>query len=105
MLRGISLLIIAVLAPTLCLAQATVTFPTSQIRGFTDNATLSAGLYKPDGNGPFPAVIVLHDCGGMEGHVIKWAKLLVSWDYVAIVPDSFGSRGLGSMCTSVNTVD
>jgi dienelactone hydrolase len=105
MLRGISLLMIAVLSPAPCLAQAAVAFPTSQIRGHTDKAILSAGLHKPDGDGPFPAVIVLHDCGGVEEHAIKWARLLVSWGYVAIVPDSFGSRGHGNMCTNVNTVD
>ena len=32
------------------------------------NALLHAQLYKPDGDGPFPAVIALHGCGGLAGH-------------------------------------
>src|ERR1700749_588152 len=30
-------------------------------------ATLRAELYKPEGDGPFPTVIALHDCGGLAG--------------------------------------
>ena len=31
------------------------------------SGALHAQLYKPDGNGPFPAVIALHGCGGLGG--------------------------------------
>lgn len=105
MRRLICLLFVALLAPALASAQAAVKFPSSRLPGLTDNAVVSASLHKPDGNGPFPAVIVLHDCGGVEGHVTRWAKLLVSWGYVAIVPDSFGSRALPrNQCQSVDAV-
>ena len=67
--------------------------------------TLHATLYRPDGAGPFPAVIALHDCGGINGRPAtttqlysEWAKLLVADGFVVIFPDSFGSRGAGSQC-------
>jgi dienelactone hydrolase len=104
MFRAVYWLLFAALAPTLAFAQSAVKFPTAQLPGLTDNAVLSASLHKPEGSRPFPAVIVLHDCGGMEGHVVKWAKMLVSWGYVSIVPDSFGSRGKSNLCANVEAV-
>ncbi|MGA8611187.1 MAG: dienelactone hydrolase family protein [Xanthobacteraceae bacterium] len=67
--------------------------------------TLHATLYRPDGAGPFPAIVALHDCGGLDGRPAattelygEWAKLLVADGFVVLFPDSFGSRGLGSQC-------
>lgn len=67
--------------------------------------TLHAELYKPEGPGPFPAVVALHDCGGVAQHqttatllYAEWVKLLVAKGFVVIFPDSYGSRGLGSQC-------
>ena len=36
-------------------------------------ATLTAELYTPRGTGPFPAVILLHGCGGIGPNVKEWA--------------------------------
>jgi dienelactone hydrolase len=67
--------------------------------------TLHATLYRPDGSGPFPAVIALHDCGGLTHRDLteaqlysEWARLLVAQGFVVLFPDSFGSRGIGSQC-------
>ncbi len=67
--------------------------------------TLRAELYKPDGNGPFPAVIALHGCGGLAGRsepvlprYRDWAERLVKHGRVVLLPDSYGSRGLGPQC-------
>src|SRR5690348_15201769 len=76
-----------------------VSYPTVAASGVAP-ATISATLYKPDGNGPFPAIIVLHGCAGPDSHTLEWANRLVDWGYVAIVPDSFGSRGSGGLCTN-----
>jgi dienelactone hydrolase len=69
------------------------------------NLTLHATLYRPDGPGPFPAVVALHDCGGLaqrpntEAQLYsKWADKLVADGFAVLFPDSFGSRGLGSQC-------
>ena len=54
-------------------------------------------LSKPDGAGPFPAVVIMHDCSGLgprsSGAPGRWAKELVSRGYVVIMPDSFSTRG------------
>jgi dienelactone hydrolase len=67
--------------------------------------TLRAELYKPDGDGPFPTVIALHGCGGLSGHsepvqprYRDWAEQLVKDGRAVLLPDSFGSRGLGPQC-------
>jgi dienelactone hydrolase len=71
--------------------------------------TLHATLYRPEGAGPFPAVVALHDCGGLSQRPLteaqvysEWARLLVANGFVVLFPDSFGSRGAGSQCREPN---
>lgn len=49
-------------------------------------------LYKPDGSGPFPALVLLHGCQGVSAQVKDWARWLADRGYVAFVVDSFGPR-------------
>ena len=51
-------------------------------------------LARPQGSGPFPAVVVLHGCGGFHQDMIAWADRLRHWGYVALAVDSFGPREL-----------
>jgi dienelactone hydrolase len=67
--------------------------------------TLHAQLFKPDGDGPFPTVIALHSCGGLTGHsepVLSqyrdWAEQFIKDGKAVLLPDSYGSRGLGPQC-------
>ena len=48
--------------------------------------------------GPYPAVVVLHGCGGISSHSAKIADQLGSWEYVALTVDSLGPRGIASGC-------
>jgi dienelactone hydrolase len=52
---------------------------------------------KPAGDGPFPAVVVMHDCSGLgprsSGSPWRWASELTRWGYVTVWPDSFAARG------------
>ncbi len=60
---------------------------------------IPAVLEVPDGNGPFPAIIVLHGCGGRGSGQQVWAQRLNGWGYVALIPDSFAPRGVfGGVC-------
>jgi dienelactone hydrolase len=61
-------------------------------------ATLTAELYTPRGNGPFPAVILMHGCGGIGPNIKEWAVFLRHEGYAAFVLDSFGGRGLRRLC-------
>jgi dienelactone hydrolase len=62
-------------------------------------------LYRPEGPGPFPAVIALHGCGGLvnsSGNVIRryadWGHRLSAAGLAVLYPDSFSSRGLTGQC-------
>jgi dienelactone hydrolase len=57
-------------------------------------------LVKPDGAGPFPAVVVLHGCSGFSSVYTIMAERLKSWGYVALAIDSLGPRGRGKACVS-----
>jgi dienelactone hydrolase len=66
---------------------------------------LDAVLYRPSGPGPFPAVVALHGCGGLWRDNGKlslrhsdWGERLASEGFVVLMPDSYGSRKLGSQC-------
>jgi len=61
-------------------------------------ATLSGDLYTPRGDGPHPAVILLHGCGGVGPNGEAWASWLRSEGYAALVLDSFTARGLRTVC-------
>ncbi len=50
-------------------------------------------LYMPKGDEPHPAVTILVGAGGVLVSHRTWAKELASWGYVALLVDSFGSRG------------
>ena len=50
-------------------------------------------LAKPEGVGPFPAVIGLHGCGGMPATTKrKVVDELVGWGYVVLLVDSYATR-------------
>jgi dienelactone hydrolase len=46
----------------------------------------------------YPAVIVLHGCGGFSSHSAKVADQIGSWGYVALTVDSLRPRGITSRC-------
>jgi dienelactone hydrolase len=56
-----------------------------------------AQLYRPAAT-PAPAVAIFHGCGGVGTNNTRMAELLKSWGYVALVVDSFTSRGLKDVC-------
>ncbi|MBI5275395.1 MAG: dienelactone hydrolase family protein [Burkholderiales bacterium] len=91
-------LLAALLGILLAGCQATgLRFASAKLDGADSVLQVSAGLAKPDGPGPFPAVVLLHSCGGMQNHVSSdWPGFLKSHGYVVMAVDSFGSRGLGS---------
>ena len=58
------------------------------------NTRLKALLYRPEGNGPFPAVIVLHTSSGLRPADAAYASRLADEGYVCLVPDFFTAYGL-----------
>jgi dienelactone hydrolase len=69
-------------------------------------APLQGYLTRPPGEGPFPAVVVLHGCSGLSSSVKKmWSERLSSWGYVVLVVDSFSTRGIKETCDGLHSVD
>jgi dienelactone hydrolase len=69
--------------------------------------SLDGWLFRPEGAGPFPAVIALHGCGGLYGpsgdltsRHRAWAERLMHAGYVVLMPDSFSARGTSEICSS-----
>jgi dienelactone hydrolase len=65
---------------------------------------LTGWFDKPAGAGPFPAVIVLHGCGGYEINVTYtamplWVSLLQAQGYATLKLDSLTARGLSEVCS------
>jgi dienelactone hydrolase len=66
---------------------------------------LRGTLFRPEGAGPFPAVVALHGCespisraGKLRQHLADWGERLAAAGLAVIFPDSFGSRGLRTQC-------
>lgn len=63
-------------------------------------------LYRPEGQGPFPGIVMLHGCSGMWTRSGKplpsyafWAEHFRNLGYAALLLDSFGPRGQREICT------
>jgi dienelactone hydrolase len=55
-------------------------------------------LTKPEGSGPFPAVISLHGCLGLTEYRRNAAEQLTASGYVSLAIDSFATRGIKDDC-------
>lgn len=67
---------------------------------------LVAFAFEPSGAGPHPAVVMLHGCGGaysrdgtLNPRHRMWGEFLAQNGYVALMVDSFTSRGVKEICT------
>jgi len=89
-------LLIAVVA-TPAFADDRVTFP-SLAANNGQGAAIVGYLARPKGQGPFPAVVVLHSCLGMRADRRGLADMLTGWGYVALFVDDFSSRRLQQTC-------
>jgi len=70
-----------------------------------EGVTLRGWLYAPTTPGPHRAIVALHGCAGLLGkdglpspRHADWGERWAKAGYVALFPDSFGSRGLGPQC-------
>ena len=69
--------------------------------GLIQGDRIQGYLAKPDGAGPFPAVIGLHGCAGMHDTTKqRLVDELVAWGYVVLLVDSYATRGIDHACTS-----
>ena len=65
----------------------------------TPGGLIEGHLAKPQGDGPFPALVVLPDCIGLTPFVRDTLTArLASWGYVTLVVDSWTSRNAQAGC-------
>jgi dienelactone hydrolase len=74
-----------------------LTFPT-EARTLSFFTPLSLALFKPEGEGPFPAVVIFHSCGGLRSEIHDWVKASLAQGYVALVIDALEPRGVQINC-------
>jgi dienelactone hydrolase len=60
--------------------------------------TIPAAEERPDGAGPFPAVVLLHGCHGVSASTRDWGRWFRARGYVALIVDSWAPRGIRDGC-------
>jgi carboxymethylenebutenolidase len=60
-----------------------VTYPAA------DGTTLHAYLAEPEGEGPFPGVVLIHEWWGLNEDITQIADALASEGYVVLAPDAY----------------
>jgi len=99
MLKHVLLLGLTVLALGSWQARSASHVAFQSVTDWGDPTKLTGALSKPPGEGPFPAVVMLHPCSGMSAPTgAQWEKRLLEWGYVVLQVDSFASRGLKNVC-------
>ncbi|MBR0830830.1 dienelactone hydrolase family protein [Bradyrhizobium manausense] len=79
-----------------------LTFPAAPSTGPVDGSRMV--LLKPDGPGPFPAIVLQHQCGGLRSKrgpnrsMGTWAKTAVEHGFVVLLIDSLGPRDVDQVC-------
>lgn len=62
------------------------------IAGINGAPDVQAYVAKPEGTGPFPTVIMIHEFYGLRESIISKADLLAQQGYLVIAPDTFRGR-------------
>lgn len=70
----------------------------AEVRDEVPAAGVGMAIYKPTGAGPFPALVVVHSCGGIREELLHAARDAWARGYVVLVLDALGPRGIQSVC-------
>lgn len=100
------------LAPALCwgtvlAADLDLGFPTQPQREVKlpgRGLVKGAGLYAPEGAGPFPAAVISHGCAGLRQNSFEWAQRYLAAHFAVLVVDHLGPRGRKTNCPPNNNV-
>ena len=65
------------------------------IPGANGGPDIHAYVVKPNGEGPFPTVIVIHEFWGLNGAILGKADLLAEEGYLVVAPDTFRGSTTG----------
>jgi len=67
---------------------------TERVRIPSEGAEIDAYLAVPDGPGPWPGIIVIHEIWGLVPHIEDVARRCADAGYVALAPDLYSRGGL-----------
>jgi dienelactone hydrolase len=67
-------------------------------QAFARPVARAPALFKPEGAGPFPAIVLSHSCSGLSGNLYNWAERFTGAGYVVLVIDHLGPRGRKFNC-------
>lgn len=81
-----------------------------------DGLNMTGRLYKPEGDGPFPAIVFMHGCSGLltgakstnylASQYVWWGeKMAKDEKVVALFVDSFTARGIEDVCGNGNILN
>jgi len=82
------------LALILCLALSSFAATSKSVSYKSGDETVQAMLYAPDGKGPFPGIIVIHEYWGLNDWVKEQASKLADQGYVALAIDLYRGKSL-----------
>jgi carboxymethylenebutenolidase len=76
----------------LCFALSSFAATGKSVSYKSANETLQAMLYAPDGKGPFPGIIVIHEFWGLNDWIKEQASKLAEQGYVALAVDLYRGK-------------
>lgn len=59
----------------------------------TGSRRLAGHLARPDGEGPWPAVVVVHEAFGVDDVMLRHTRRVADMGYLALMPDLFSDGG------------
>jgi dienelactone hydrolase len=88
-------------------AQQKLTFAALDGKDGAAPTQLDGYLFRPDGPGPYPAVVFMHGCGGLISHTtnaivsreMDWQRRLVATGFVVLMVDGFTPRDTTEICS------
>ncbi|MGI5129429.1 dienelactone hydrolase family protein [Pseudonocardia sp. CA-107938] len=70
----------------------------TDVRFPAGNTTLPATLTVPDGDGPFPALVMIYEAFGMTAEMKRVARDLADDGYATVIPDLFARGPVRPLC-------
>jgi dienelactone hydrolase len=86
--------------PSPASAEPRVKFNAAQAQESPAAAPIQGYLTRPGGEGPFPALVLLHSCLGVPANKTSIGEMFAGWGYVALFVDDFTTRGLRETCAA-----
>jgi dienelactone hydrolase len=78
-----------------CAGPNAVSFPNATPAA---SRAITASEVRPDGSGPFPAVVLMHGCHGVSASTRDWGRWFRARGYVALIVDSWTPRAIRDGC-------